>query len=115
MNYQALLRQLYQDFNARRIDAVLAHMHTDVAWPNGWEGGYVTGHDEVRAYWLRQWQQINPTVEPLSIEVKPNDQISVKVHQVVSNLDGQVLSDNQLNHVYSFENGKVRTMVIEHE
>src|ERR671933_1187496 len=108
MEYQVLLCQLYQDFNNRHIDAVLAHLHTDVAWPNGWEGGYVAGHDEVRAYWQRQWQQINPTVEPLSFEVKPGGQIAVKVHQVIKALDGQVLSDDLIYHVYSFENGKVR-------
>ena len=114
MDYQSILRQLYQDFNERHIDAVLAHMHTDVAWPNGWEGGYVSGHDEVRAYWLRQWQQINPIVEPLSFEERPEGQIAVKVHQVINDLNGQVLSDDQVGHVYSFENGKVRTMTIEH-
>ncbi len=114
MDYQPMLRQLYQDFNARRIDSVLAHMHTDVAWPNGWEGGYVAGHDEVRAYWLRQWQQIDPTVEPLSFETRPDGQIAIKVHQLIKGLDGQVLSDEHVNHVYRLENGKVRTMVIEH-
>lgn len=115
MDYQPLLGQLYRDFNARQIDAVLAHFHTDVAWPNGWEGGYVTGHDEVRAYWLRQWQQINPTVEPISFEVRPDDQIAVKVHQVIKDLAGQVVSDEQLYHIYRFEDGKVRTMTIEHQ
>jgi hypothetical protein len=113
MDYQPLLRQLYQDFNARHIDAVLAHMHTDVAWPNGWEGGYVAGHDEVRAYWLRQWSQINPIVEPLSFETRADGQIAIRVHQVIKDMDGQLLGDSQLNHVYSFENGKVRTMTIE--
>lgn len=115
MDHQALFRQLYQDFNDRHIDAVLAHLHLDVAWPNGWEGGYVTGHDEVRAYWIRQWQQINPSVEPLSVAIRPDSQIAVKVHQVIKDLDGRLMSDDHLNHVYSFENGKVRTMVIEHE
>ncbi|GAB3981565.1 hypothetical protein GCM10028806_51410 [Spirosoma terrae] len=113
MNYQLLLRQLYQDFNARRIDAVLAHLHVDVAWPNGWEGGYVSGHDEVRAYWLRQWEQIDPSVTPVAIEIRPEDQVAVKVHQVIKDLDGQLLSDTTLDHVYSFANGKVKAMVIE--
>jgi hypothetical protein len=113
MDYQPLLRQLYQDFNARQIDAVLAHMHTDVAWPNGWEGGYVAGHDEVRAYWLRQWSQIDPIVEPLSFETRPDGKIAIKVRQLIKDLDGRLVSDDQLHHVYSFDNGKVRTMVIE--
>lgn len=114
MNYQTLLRQLYLDFNARRIDAILAHMHTDVSWPNGWEGGYVSGHEEVRAYWLRQWQQIDPVVEPISFEAKSDGRIAIKVRQIVKDLEGQILSDTLLFHVYTFENGKVRMMAIEH-
>jgi ketosteroid isomerase-like protein len=114
MNYQPVLRHLYQDFNARQIDAVLAHMHTDVAWPNGWEGGYVSGHDEVRAYWLRQWQQIDPTVTPVSFRARPDGEIAVGVRQVIKDLTGQVLSDGQVTHVYTFEDGKVQAMVIEH-
>jgi hypothetical protein len=114
MDYQSLLRQLYLDFNARRIDAVLAHMHTDVSWPNGWEGGYISGHKEVRAYWLWQWQEIDPVVEPISFNSKSDGRIAIKVHQVIKDLDGQILSDTLLFHVYTFENGKVRAMVIEH-
>jgi len=113
MDYQPILKQLYQDFNARNIDAVLAFLHTDVAWPNGWEGGYVSGHDEVRAYWLRQWQQIDPTVEPVSFQVRPGGPVEVGVHQVIKDLNGQVLSDSRIRHVYTFEDDKVRTMVIE--
>ncbi len=115
MDYSSLFHQLYQDFNARQIDRVLAHMHYDVAWPNGWEGGYVSGHDEVRAYWLRQWQQIDPHVEPLAAETRPDGQLAVHIHQVIKDLNGQVMNDTQLYHVYRFETGKIRTMVIEHE
>ncbi len=113
MDYQTTLNQLYQDFNARDIDAVLALVHTDVTWPNGWEGGYVHGHDAVRAYWLRQWQQINPNVVPVSFQVRPGGEIAVDVHQVIKDLNDQVLSDGQVIHVYTFEEGKVRAMVIE--
>ena len=52
---RAMLGTLYERFNARDVDAVLAYLTSDVEWPNGWEGGYVHGHDEVRDYWTRQW------------------------------------------------------------
>ena len=115
MDYQPLLIQLYQDFNTRHIEAVLSHMHTDVAWPNGWEGGYVAGTDAVREYWIRQWQQINPTVEPLSFDERLDGQIAVRVHQVIKDMNGGILGDEQLNHVYTFEDGKVSTMIIEQQ
>ncbi|SDG31096.1 hypothetical protein SAMN04487996_117116 [Dyadobacter soli] len=114
MDYQTLLRQLNQGFNARRIDAVLAHMHKYVSWPNGWEGGYVSGHEEVRVYWLRQWQQIDPAVEPIAFEEKSDGRIAIQVRQIIKNLEGQILSDTLLFHIYTFENGKVRMMAIEH-
>jgi ketosteroid isomerase-like protein len=52
-----VLTRAYAAFNARNIDAVLAAMHPDVDWPNGWEGGRVRGHDQVRDYWTRQGRQ----------------------------------------------------------
>lgn len=113
MDYQKTVSQLYQDFNDRKIDAVLAHVHANVAWPNGWEGGYVHGHDEVRAYWLRQWKEINPNVTPVSYQVRPGGEIAVEVHQLIKDLNGEILSDSQVTHLYTFEEGKVRTMVIE--
>jgi hypothetical protein len=113
MDDQAILNQLYQDFNDRAIDAVLAYLHTDVAWPNGWEGGYVYGHEEVRAYWLRQWQTINPRVVPLSMQVRPGGDIAVGVHQVIRDLTGQLMSDGHIVHLYRLEAGKVRKMTIE--
>ena len=35
LNEREVLTEAYRDFNARRIDAVLAHMQPDVYWPNG--------------------------------------------------------------------------------
>ena len=55
---EILLRSLYDAFNARDIDTVVAAMSPDVDWPNGWEGGRVVGHDAVRHYWERQWAEI---------------------------------------------------------
>jgi hypothetical protein len=115
VDFQTILNRLYQDFNNRDIDAVLAHVDTDVTWPNGWEGGYVHGHDEVRAYWLRQWQEIDPKVVPVFFQVKPGGEIAVGVNQVIKDLNGQVLSDSQVIHAYTFKEGKVAKMVIEHE
>lgn len=56
-----LILSLYAAFNARDIDTVLAAMTSDVDWPNGWEGGRIVGHDDVRDYWERQWAAVDPT------------------------------------------------------
>jgi ketosteroid isomerase-like protein len=110
---QALIKQAYAAFNARDIDAVLSLMHRDVHWPNGWEGGYVNGHEEVRAYWTRQWEAIDPEVHPLAFKERPSGALEVQVHQLVKDLQGTVLLDGMVKHVYTLEQGKIKNMEIE--
>ena len=49
-----LLRAAYAAFNARDIDAALATMTAGVAWPRAFKGGFVQGHEAIRAYWTEQ-------------------------------------------------------------
>ena len=113
MDYQPVFRQLYQDFNARRAEAVLTHMHPSVQWPKAFEGGYVSGHDEVRAYWTRQWTEINPNVTPIDISQQQDGTIDVKVHQLVSDWQGKVLFDGLVRHVYTLQGDLIQRMDIE--
>jgi hypothetical protein len=53
------LEAMCRDFNAREPDAVLARMTDDVEWANGWEGGYLKGHGEVRSYWVRRLAELD--------------------------------------------------------
>jgi hypothetical protein len=109
---QAMIERLYAAFNARDLDAALAGMHGDVVWPNGMEGGYVYGREGVREYWTRQWGMINPRVDPKAIEADSTGRIVVQVHQVVRDLNGAVLLDHDVLHVYVIEDGLVRSMEI---
>src|SRR4051812_50023479 len=65
VNHDRLLRDLYDAFNARDVEAVLAAVTDDVDWPNAWEGGRVHGKDAMRSYWTRQWGEIDPRGEPV--------------------------------------------------
>lgn len=107
-----LLSTAYAAFNSRGIDAALATMHADVDWPNGMEGGYVRGHDEIRAYWTRQWGMIDPHVTPVGFTTEADGRVAVKVHQVVRDLAGALLMDVLLDHVYRIEDGLIRDMEI---
>jgi hypothetical protein len=107
-----LLRRAYRDFNARNIDAVLAAMHPDVEWANGWEGGHVHGREAVRAYWTRQFAALDPHVEPLEIEPDEEGRIVVDVHQVVRDLAGNLIVDTQVHHVYRIRGGLIERMDI---
>jgi ketosteroid isomerase-like protein len=108
----ALIKDLYAAFNRRDIDAVLAKMRPDVAWPNGWEGGAVVGHAAVRDYWSRQWAAIDPSVTPTKISAGSDGEVTVEVRQVIKDLSGAVRSDGMIRHVYTFEEGLIAAMEI---
>ncbi|HEY6488002.1 MAG: nuclear transport factor 2 family protein [Terracidiphilus sp.] len=108
-----LLRAAYDDFNTRRIDAVLARLHPEVEWANGMEGGHVHGRDGVRAYWTRQWKILDPRVNPVAIVRDDNGRWIVEVHQVVRDLQGKILVDTIVHHVYRLANGLIERMDIE--
>jgi hypothetical protein len=111
----SLLERIYEAFNQREIDTVLSAMHPAVDWPNGWEGGRVAGRDGVRSYWTRQWAAIDPTVVPVAFEHKPDGRVAVRVQQTVRDLEGKILADGEVVHVYRFEDDLIRAMDIEHE
>jgi SnoaL-like domain len=115
MDEQEILRRAYRDFNARNIEAVLSQMDPEVAWANGMEGGHVHGRDNVRAYWKRQFETLNPNVEPVRIEPDPNNNWTVEVHQVVKDVKGNLLLDATVYHTYQFRDGFITRMDIAHQ
>jgi ketosteroid isomerase-like protein len=109
---KTVLKALYERFNARDVDAILPSLAVDVEWPNGWEGGYVHGRDEVRDYWTRQWREIDSTVTPEHFATRTDGRIDVTVHQVVRNLEGEVLGDSTVHHIYRLRDGQIEHMEI---
>jgi hypothetical protein len=103
-----LLRRLYERFNGRDMAALLATMHRDVVWANGMEGGHVQGHDGVREYWTRQWAMIDPHVEPVSFRALADGGTEIEVHSIVRDLNGSILSDNMVQHIFRIEDGLIR-------
>jgi hypothetical protein len=108
----SLLRAAYAAFNARDIDAALATMAADVAWPMAFKGGFVRGHEAVRAYWTQQWSEINPHVEPASFHAQGAGRVVVDVHQVVRDLSGKVLADEHVGHLFTIEQGLIQAMEV---
>ena len=111
-SFEQTLRAAYTAFNARDIDAVFRTMVEDVDWPNGMEGGRVHGYAEVRAYWTRQWQILDPHVEPVSFRVEPEGRTAIQVHQVVRDIEGKLLVDQMLEHIYTSRDGRIASMEI---
>ena len=103
-----LLKHIYDRFNARDIEKVLAAMHQDVMWANGFEGGHVHGRDGVRDYWTRQWAMLDPHVYPVGFSNGADGEIIVEVHQVVHDLEGKLIADRMVGHIFRFDNGLIK-------
>ena len=109
-----LLERIYDRFNARDLDGVLAALAEDVTWANGMDGGHVHGREAVRAYWTRQWSMVSPHVEPVGFQRTADGAIVAEVRQSVRDLEGQLLQgqtrglkDKTVGHVFHFHAGKV--------
>jgi ketosteroid isomerase-like protein len=109
-----ILKRMYDRFNARDIDGVLAALTGDVAWANGMDGGYVYGIEAVREYWTRQWSIVSPHVEPVRFTEAADGSVVVEVQQSVRDLEGKPLQDQAhglkdktVMHVFFIQDGKV--------
>ena len=111
--YQPLIAKAYTAFNKRDIETALTTMQPNIQWSKAWEGGYIDGHDEIRQYWTRQWTEINPTVDPIGFNERENGSLEVKVHQIVKDHDGSLMFDGLVKHIYTFQDGLIKTMDIE--
>jgi hypothetical protein len=103
----AFLENVYERFNARDIENVLAALDPNVMWANGMDGGHVHTREGVRSYWLRQWAMMSPHVEPLEFSERPDGSVVVEVHQVVHDLEGKLLIDKMVGHIFRIENGLI--------
>ena len=106
----AVIEQAYSAFNKRDIDGALALMTQDVSWPKASEGGNVVGKEDIRGCWTRQWGEFDPHVEPLAITEEDGGKTRVRVHQLVKSLQGDVLSDSEVLHVFSVKSGLIAAM-----
>ena len=115
MNSKALIGQAYAAFNERDAEGVLALMSDDVSWPKAAEGGRIVGKQEVRDYWTRQWVVFNVRVEPQEIVNLGNDKFEVRVRQLVKNVEGDLLFDGEVGHIYTIKDGQIKSMALKGE
>jgi hypothetical protein len=108
--FEQQIRELYAAFNRRDGSYVTDRMSRGVTWPRAFKGGVVHGPEAVRAYWVAQWSEIDPHVEPLAIVRRDDGRFDVEVHQVVKDLAGTVIADSVVHHLYTFEGATIVSM-----
>ena len=112
-NSEQLVKHLYDLFNARDINGVLATLAEGVAWANGMENTHVHGPEAVKDYGTHQWSVINPRVAPLKVSTAADGSIVVEVHLIVHDLDGKLLLDEKIGHVFHVEHGQIKRFDIQ--
>lgn len=104
--------QLYTAFNRREIEMLLSLMQPDVQWANGMDGGFVYGRAAVRQYWANQFTLICSEVEPLKVEQLDDGRQLLTVHQVVHDLQGNLLKDHIVQHIFTITDGLISVFEI---
>jgi limonene-1,2-epoxide hydrolase len=104
---QQLLQNLYGAFNNRELETIISVMSPDVKWANGVEGGFVYGRDAVREYWTNQYQVIQVQLETLKFETDEKNRNVVTVHQIVKDLQGNLLADMTVKQIFTIENDSI--------
>jgi hypothetical protein len=104
---QQFLQNLYDAFNKREIETIISLMRPDVKWANGLEGGFVYGRDAVREYWTNQFKDIQPELETLKFETDEKNRNVVTVHQIIRDLQGDLLADATVQQIFTIENGLI--------
>ncbi len=104
---QQFLQNLYDAFNKREIETIISLMRSDVKWANGLEGGFVYGRDAVREYWTNQFKDIQPQLETLKFETDEKNRNVVTVHQIIRDLQGNLLADATVQQIFTIENGLI--------
>ncbi len=106
------LQNLYDAFNKRDIETLLSMMDENVKWANGMEGGFVFGRETVREYWRKQFELINPQLEPLEFKTDAENRQVVTLRQIVKDLDENLLIDKTVEHIFTIENGLIKIFEI---
>jgi len=104
---QQFLQDLYDAFNKREIETIISLMRPDVKWANGLEGGFVYGRDAVREYWTNQFKGIQAELETLKFETDENNRNIVTVHQIIKDLQGNLLADATVQQIFTIEDGLI--------
>ncbi|HEV7644753.1 MAG TPA: hypothetical protein VGO50_12475 [Pyrinomonadaceae bacterium] len=80
---------------------------------NGMQGGFINGREAVREYWAKQFEFISPHLEPVKFETDDGGRDIVSNHQIVRDLEGNVLLDKTVRHIFTIKNGLVEVFEIE--
>jgi hypothetical protein len=110
---EALLSELYDAINRQDIDAVMALFEPDARIPDSLESDTLVGHDQIRAYYLRQFATIQVSSSLLSTRLMPDDRIAASLLVQVHGSEGGTWGEGRVEATYRLHAGKIREMVVD--
>lgn len=90
---QALLSDLYEAYNRKDIEAVVAALHPEIDWPALFSEARIQGAEAVRQLFTEPFKVMNPEITPIDIRTDLHGRIRVRVSYVVRTLDGIVFTE----------------------
>ena len=82
-------------------------MRPDVKWANWLADDFIQERESVREYWTNQFKTIQPELETLKFETDESGRSVVTVHQIVKDLEGNVLADATVHQIFTIEDGLI--------
>jgi NAD(P)-dependent dehydrogenase (short-subunit alcohol dehydrogenase family)/ketosteroid isomerase-like protein len=106
-----LVRQAYRAFNERDVEAAVALMAPDVAWPNLPQGGLIRGPQSVGAHWREQFRQADARIDVDEIAETDDGRVEARVRQIVRGAQGARAEDRAV-HVFSFAGERIKGLEV---
>ena len=110
----AVMLAAYKSYNERDLDALLPLMCEDVNWANALTGDRIRGRAEMRRIWELQWTSLSVQTEPIRIYEEPDGKTVVLVREILHEAGGQLLMDQEMEHVFTWRDGLVARMDFRH-
>lgn len=102
------IAQLYEAFNTRAFDRVIAGMTSDVSWPDEIEDRRLEGVDAVRDYFEKATAPLRVRHQPIALFTPGPGQVEVLTRQtVVSAADGSLWSSLRVRHRFTLRDGLI--------
>ena len=104
----------YKSYNERDLEALLPLMCEDENWANPLTGDRIRGREEMRKIWELQWTSLSVQTEPIRIYEESDGKTVVVVREILHEAGGRLLMDQEMEHVFTWRDGRVARMDFRH-
>lgn len=105
-----VLSALHRAIEDHDIEALVALFHPEARIPDSLDQGLLVGHQEIRAYFLRQFAEMQVGATLLWVHPLPDDRADAIIHVTVHNPQGDFRWEGQVAASYRLDQGLIAEM-----